>query len=82
MYAAKKSLRFAVEKWLAPTLATPIRVTRFSRIRSAQRRYVCVETWRPEGPVSLFFFQHDDGAWRVFPPESRCLSIGACKLVA
>jgi hypothetical protein len=27
-----------------------------------------VETWQPSGSHALFFFQHDDGYWNVFPP--------------
>ncbi|REG59319.1 hypothetical protein B0G80_2060 [Paraburkholderia sp. BL6669N2] len=70
MNTAEKSLRFLVEKWLTPTSRTPMRVTRFSRTGSSRRRYVCVEAQRPEGPVTLFFFRHDDGTWHVFPPET------------
>ncbi|CAE6868373.1 hypothetical protein R69658_07997 [Paraburkholderia aspalathi] len=39
-----QSLRCQVEKWLAPTPATPVRVTAFSRTRLGGRRYVCVES--------------------------------------
>jgi hypothetical protein len=74
---AEKSLRLLVEKWLTPTLATPIRVTRFSRTRPNRKRYVCVEALRPGGSVTLFFFRHDDGTWRVFPPETGRLAIRA-----
>ncbi|TCG03894.1 hypothetical protein BZM27_44885 [Paraburkholderia steynii] len=70
MKTAETSLRSAIEKWLAPTSATPIRVARFSRMGLSQRRYVHVETHRPEGSVSLFFFRHDDGKWQVFPPAN------------
>jgi hypothetical protein len=71
MTTAEKSLRSLVEKWLTPTSATPVRVTRFGRTASNRRRYVRVEAMRPDGPVALFFFRHDDGTWRVFPPETR-----------
>jgi hypothetical protein len=74
---AEKSLRLLVEKWLTPTLATPIRVIRFSRTRPNRKRYVCVEALRPGGSVTLFFFRHDDGTWRVFPPETGRLTIRA-----
>ncbi|SIO42948.1 hypothetical protein SAMN05444168_5544 [Paraburkholderia phenazinium] len=70
MNVAARSLRLQVEKWLVPTLSTPVRVTRFSRTRSNQRCYVRVEILRPAGSVGLFFFRHDDGAWCVFPPET------------
>jgi hypothetical protein len=68
MNTAERSLRSLVEKWLTPTGATPIRVTRFSRTGSSRRRYVHVDAQRPEGSVGLFFFQHDDGTWQVFRP--------------
>jgi hypothetical protein len=76
MYTKEKSLRLVVEKWLTPTLATPIRITRFTRIRPDRRRYVRVEALRPQGSVALFFFRHDDGTWCVFPPETGRLTIG------
>nr|WP_082855340.1 hypothetical protein [Paraburkholderia phytofirmans] len=69
MNTAETSLRSLVEKWLMPTSETPVRVTRFGRTGSRRSRYVCVEARQPDGPVALFFFRHDDGAWRVFPPE-------------
>jgi hypothetical protein len=77
------SLSRLVEKWLMPTLATQIRVTRFSHTlelrgtRQNMRRYVCVEALRPEGSIALFFFRHDDGTWHVFPPEIEHLTIRA-----
>lgn len=57
------------QKWFAPTPAIPVRVTRFIRSRSNRRRYVCVEISKPAGSFVIFFFRHDDGTWRVFPPE-------------
>ncbi|CAE6854921.1 hypothetical protein R75465_07364 [Paraburkholderia aspalathi] len=76
MYTVEKSLRLLVEKWLMPTLATPIRVTRFGRTHPDRRRFVRVEALRQQDAVSLFFFRHDDGTWRVFPPENARLAIG------
>jgi hypothetical protein len=64
------SLRTQVEKWLAPGLSAPVRVTEFSRTRVGRRRYVCVETAMPRGLRALLFFRHDDGCWCVFPPAS------------
>jgi hypothetical protein len=61
------SLRYQVEKWLAPT--TPVHVTAFGHSRQGGGRYVCVETRQAAGLHALFFFQHDDGYWNVFPPE-------------
>ncbi|MFM0557975.1 hypothetical protein P0D69_44695 [Paraburkholderia sediminicola] len=66
----EQSLRRQVEKWLAPTAATPVRVTEFSRTRRGGRRYVCVEVSSPNGARALFFFRHDDGSWCVFPPTA------------
>lgn len=67
MRATEKTLHWAVDKWLAPTPATPARVVRFFR---SQRhcRGVCVEAAHPGGLLSFFFFRHDDGSWNVFPP--------------
>ncbi|ATF90559.1 hypothetical protein ABEG10_37645 (plasmid) [Burkholderia cenocepacia] len=77
MSAAEKSLRLLVEKWLAPTPSTPVRVTQFGRASSNQRRYVRVEVLRPTGPVGMFFFRHGDGAWCVFPSETERLTMCA-----
>ncbi|MGF6875100.1 hypothetical protein [Paraburkholderia sp. MM5477-R1] len=68
MSTIKSSLRLLVEKWLGPTAAMSARVTRFGRMRSNQRRYVCVEALRPAGTLAIYFFLHDDGVWCVFPP--------------
>ncbi|MFL9965143.1 hypothetical protein PQR02_29640 [Paraburkholderia sediminicola] len=64
-----QSLRFQVEKWLAPGPAVPVRVIEFSRTRLGRRRYVRVrvETTQPGSVRTLFFFRHDDGCWHVFP---------------
>ncbi|MGA3247525.1 MAG: hypothetical protein ABSD12_05000 [Paraburkholderia sp.] len=66
--ASEQSLRFLVEKWLAPGPSIPVRVTEFSRTRTGRRRYVRVETALAAGARGLFFFRHDDGCWCVFPP--------------
>lgn len=72
MNSAGFSLRVVVEKWFA---ATPVRVTRFKRTRISQSRFVRVETRSPSSPVSILFFKHEDGAWRVFPPDARRLTM-------
>ncbi|MFM0651993.1 hypothetical protein PQR17_10640 [Paraburkholderia sediminicola] len=77
MKPAERSLRLLIEKWLSPTSATPIRVTRFSRAYPDWRRYVRVEVLRSQGPVALFFFRHDDGTWHVSPPSAVRLTIRA-----
>lgn len=71
MDSTGKSLRSMIEKWLAPTSGTPIRLTRFSRTRSSRGQYVCVEISRPAGSLAVFFFRHEDGTWRVFPTEAK-----------
>jgi hypothetical protein len=71
MYAAEKSLRWIVDKWLAPTPAMPARVTRLCRAGSRRGCVVCVETSRPGGVLSIVFFRHDDGSWNVFPPMAE-----------
>nr|WP_085489247.1 hypothetical protein [Paraburkholderia susongensis] len=68
MAGGQKSLRVMVEDWLAPDPAKGVRVTEFRNRRSQHECYVCVETLRAAGPVALFFFRHQDGAWRIFPP--------------
>ncbi|TCG06878.1 hypothetical protein BZM27_23110 [Paraburkholderia steynii] len=74
MNTAQHSLRALVDKWLAPTAATPAHVTRFSRMSSNHRRFVSVETTRRTG-TTIFFFRHDDG-WCVFPPSTQGPTIG------
>ncbi|MFM0631161.1 hypothetical protein [Paraburkholderia xenovorans] len=68
MNIAEKSLRFLVEKWLAPTPTTRLRVIQFGRTGCERRRYVRVEALTPSGSHAIFFFRHDDGCWCVFPP--------------
>jgi hypothetical protein len=75
MRTLESSLRALVDKWFAPTLATPIRVTRCSHKRTDGKRYVRVETERQGGTVALFFFLHSDGTWQVFPPRDERLTI-------
>jgi hypothetical protein len=71
MNSRQSSLRLLVEKWLAPNPAIPIRITRFGRTRGSRRRYVCVEALHPSGALEIFFFHHEDGSWRVFPPSNE-----------
>jgi hypothetical protein len=71
MNTGQRSLRLLVEKWLAPTVAMPAHVTRFSRVGTSQKRYVRVEALHSTGPLAFFFFRHDDGSWCVFPPGNE-----------
>lgn len=62
------SLRSLVDKWLAPTLSMPARVTQFGRLLATRSRYVGIEGRTSSGPLTIVFFQHGDGSWCVFPP--------------
>jgi hypothetical protein len=76
MNTSPRSLHSLVDKWLAPSATTLIRVTRFGPGSGHNRRYVCVETTRQTGTWSMFFFRHDDG-WCVFPPNNKRISLGS-----
>ena len=77
MKTGEKSLRFLVEKWLAPSTAVPARVTQFIHTRDDPWRYVRVEASQPTGVLAIFFFRHDDGSWCVFPPATKRPAMGA-----
>lgn len=70
MNIAEKSLRYLVEKWLAPSPTMPIRVVQSGRMNLDKTRYVRVEASAPTGPHAIFFFRHRDGIWCVFPPAA------------
>jgi hypothetical protein len=82
MNTHEKCLRSLIEKWLSPTPAVAVRVIRASCTRSNCRRYVRVETLGPRGLFAMFFFQHEDGSWQVFPPELQRPAIGAYQYAA
>lgn len=71
MGTVDRSLRFQVEKWLGSASSSQTRVTRFSRSRQNPWRCVRVEALRTSGTLSIVFFRHDDGSWRVFPPQGH-----------
>nr|WP_238328068.1 hypothetical protein [Paraburkholderia mimosarum] len=72
--ASERSLRSVVEKWLAPTSGTPVRVTRLGRPQ-AQGNCVHIELLSPARRVGLFFFRHRDGSWSVCPPQAERLAM-------
>ncbi|CAE6821881.1 hypothetical protein [Paraburkholderia domus] len=76
MMTGERTLRLLVDKWLGPRSELRTRITRLSRFRQAQRRYVCVEAVRSSGALAIVFFRHDDGSWCVFPPMSRRPEMG------
>ncbi|SOE54715.1 hypothetical protein SAMN05446635_0770 [Burkholderia sp. OK233] len=71
MNLEETSLRWLIDKWLAPTPAAPIRLTRYGGTNSKQRRCVLAQSSEPTRPFAIFFFRHDDGCWCVFPPVPR-----------
>ncbi len=66
-----RSLRAVVEHWLDPIPENPVRVTKFKNRRLRKECYVCVETLTSAGLAAMFFFRHEDGVWRVFPPNRK-----------
>jgi hypothetical protein len=68
MKSAEICLRSVVEKWFA---TAPIRVTRFKWSGMGHSRSVRVEARSSSKALSIVFFKHEDGAWRVFPPDGR-----------
>ncbi|SAL05787.1 hypothetical protein AWB78_07699 [Caballeronia calidae] len=65
-----QSLRYQVEKWLAPSSTDCVRVALSGRTLSDRMRYVCVESYHSNNSHSLFFFRHGDGCWRVYPART------------
>ena len=80
MNTSPRSLHSLIDKWLAPTASTPIRVTRFGPADGRNRRYVRVERECQNRTLSMFFFRHHDG-WCVFPPNNR-IALGSPALIA
>ena len=74
MATEKSSLRSQVEKWLASAPGSPPRVTRFGRTPNGVR-FVCIEGLRLAGPMTIAFFYHQRGVWRVFPPGAYPLGM-------
>ncbi|WP_322029279.1 hypothetical protein [Paraburkholderia sp. J76] len=73
METVRMSLREVVERWLMPGHAVPFRVR---PLRNAGRgRCVRVEARAPRGDITICFFRHEDGIWRVFPPLPRRLTM-------
>jgi hypothetical protein len=68
MKSAEICLRSVVEKWFA---TAPVRVTRFKWSGMGDSRSVRVEARSSSKAFSIVFFKHEDGAWRVFPPDGR-----------
>jgi hypothetical protein len=78
MSAARQSLRLVVNKWIAARSEGNVCLTRPPHAQSGVGRFVCVEVTHRDRAFTIFFFRHDDGSWRVFPPAARrpMLNIG------
>jgi len=68
MRNSEHSLRRLVNKWLAPTEASPARVACIGHLVDHKGSFVCIEVTGTTGRLSIAFFRHGDGAWYVFPP--------------
>lgn len=71
MNRRESSLRLLIGKWFVATPAIPVRIKRLARPRFGRRRYVAVEVSREAGGAAIWFFRHQDGSWKVFPPEAE-----------
>ncbi|EEF26011.1 conserved hypothetical protein [Ricinus communis] len=65
------SLRWLIDKWVAPTPATPVRLIRYGGANSNRRRCVIAQSSEATRSLAIVFFRHDDGTWCVFPPVPR-----------
>jgi len=71
MATGGKSLRLLVMDWLAADTTDEVRVVAFRNRRSRNERYVCVERCVGADPIKMFFFRHQDGSWRIYPPSQE-----------
>ncbi|MBC8746483.1 hypothetical protein OKW43_007302 [Paraburkholderia sp. WC7.3g] len=71
MKLGESSLRSLIDKWIAPTATTSVHITRCTFANSGQTKCVLARSSAAENAFAIFFFRHDDGAWRVFPPPPR-----------
>ena len=80
METKNTALRILAQKWLGTSPEMPVRVISFGRIPWNRRRYVCVRASRSAGALTFYFFLHDDGQWRMFPPdvERPMMSVSQC----
>jgi hypothetical protein len=71
------SLRFEIEKLVGTTRCGSMQVRLVKHSRLGGTRRVCVRIEWASGAISLFFFRHADGRWRLFPPEQPRPAMGA-----
>jgi hypothetical protein len=82
MKSREACLHRLVDKWLAPATVLHVRVVRSGRMPAQRARFVYIEAATPAGPRGMFFFRHQDGCWRVFPPHDVRPSLGIDALAA
>lgn len=78
----EQSLRYAVEKWLGFRRLRATRITASRRSAATGKRYVCIATMHGDEHFALFFFRHDGGCWRVFPPARTMPAMAYERLAA
>jgi hypothetical protein len=78
MKPGESSLRSLIEKWFSPTAAAPVHVSRCTFANSSQTKCVLARSSVSEASLAIFFFRHDDGIWRVFPPSPRKPELQFC----
>jgi hypothetical protein len=76
MTAEHPSLRFEIEKLVGTTRFGSMRARLVKPPRLGGTRCVCVRFEWVSGSVSLYFFRHADGRWRLFPPEQPRPAMG------
>jgi hypothetical protein len=81
MHLREGSLRLLVQKWLSPRPAASVMIKR-ARMPGTNVRYIKFSLLRDGERVVMFFFQHDDGGWYVFPPEAAHATMDACHMAA
>jgi hypothetical protein len=75
MRTERQSLRWAIEKWVNPKLHSAVRAQRLQQDIGRRCPCVRVDLDSSAGPLSIIFFRHGDGAWHVYPPAHRRLSL-------
>lgn len=75
MSTGHASLRRAIDKWFDQT--QPLRVRRIQVESPNTGRCVRVEGVDVPASVTIYFFEHEGGDWRVYPAIRRPTSIGA-----
>lgn len=75
------SLRFLIQKWLFPRSAASVMIKR-ARMPGTNARYIRFGIQSGGERMVMFFFQHDDGGWYVFPPQTVHATMDACHIAA